>query len=77
MSEWHEAYMCKECGKIYDKSITNLPLYCKRCGVEMYEHYRFVDENIFGGYDHVDFELSDHVEKVVTRKRLFKREIRQ
>lgn len=75
MRNWHDAYRCRVCGKIYDKPINNLPMYC-RCGAEIYEHFRLVDENLFGGYDHVDLKLSDNIEVVVIRKKFFKREIR-
>ena len=47
MSNWHKGYECS-CGKVYDKSIANLPGYCRRCGNKMYEHYKLVGENAFG-----------------------------
>lgn len=75
MSYWHKGYECS-CGKIYDKSIANLPGYCRRCGNKMYEHYKLVGENAFGGYDYVDCRLSENVKEVITRVRFFKREVK-
>lgn len=75
MSNWHKAYECS-CGKIYDKSIVNLPRYCKKCGNKMYKHYRLIDPNAFGGYDHVDCKLAENVKEIITRVRFFKREIK-
>lgn len=42
----------------------------------MYEHYKLVGENAFGGYDYVDCSLSENVKEVITRVRFFKREVK-
>lgn len=78
-------YMCKKCKKIYRKSKSNLPIYCKKCGEDLVkerywynltEHFGEVvetrDTNIFGGYDYVKTTLTDDVERVkIKRKFLF------
>ncbi len=42
----------------------------------MYEHYKLVGVNAFGGYDYVDCRLSENVKEVITRVRFFKREVK-
>ena len=78
-------YVCKKCGKIYHKSKSTLPNYCKKCGEDLVderyhynltEHYGMVvetrDTNMFGGYDYVKTILTDNVERVkIKRKLLF------
>lgn len=78
-------YMCKKCKKIYHKSESNLPIYCKKCGEDLVESrclYNLVDlggdiietrtENMFGGYDYIRTTFTNNVEKVkIKRKFLF------
>lgn len=78
-------YMCKKCKKIYHKSKSNLPIYCKKCGEDLVndryyynltERYGMVvetrDTNMFGGYDYVKTILTDNAERVkIKRKLLF------
>ena len=79
-------YICKKCGKIYRKTKSTLPNYCKKCGEDLVEerywynlmrdYYGKVvetkDTNMFGGYDYVKTTLTDNVEKVkIKRKFLF------
>ena len=59
-------YKCKKCNKVYHKSKSDLPIYCKGCGEELVkERYCYNlteyrgkavetrDTNMFGGYDYI------------------------
>lgn len=75
-------YMCEKCKKIYHKSQSNLPKYCKKCGEDLVkERYLYnlmkyhgevvetKDTNMFGGYDYVKTILTDSVKKVKLRRK--------
>ena len=78
-------YKCKKCNKIYHKEKTKLPFYCQKCGEDLIKEKYFynltknywgdivetIETNMFGGYDYVKIVLTDNVEKVKIKRKLF------
>ena len=77
-------YMCKKCNKIYHKSKENLPKYCVCCGEDLIKErylYNLIEyrgeavetksTNMFGGYDYIKTTLTDNIERVKIRRKLF------
>lgn len=78
-------YKCKKCNKVYHKSKSDLPIYCKGCGEELVkERYWYNlteyqgevvetrDTNMFGGYDYIKTTLTDNAERVKLRRRFLR-----
>ena len=78
-------YKCKKCNKVYHKSKSDLPIYCKGCGEELVkERYWYNlteyqgevvetrDTNMFGGYDYIKTTLTDSAERVKLRRRFLR-----
>lgn len=78
-------YKCKKCNKVYHKSKSDLPIYCKGCGEELVkERYWYNlteyqgevvetrDTNMFGGYDHIKTTLTNSAERVKLRRRFLR-----
>ena len=81
-------YKCKKCNKVYHKSKSDLPIYCKGCGEELVkERYCYNlteyrgkavetrDTNMFGGYDYIKTTLTDSAERVKIRRRFLRWEL--
>lgn len=77
-------YMCKKCNKVYHKSKNDLPKYCVGCGEDLVNErylYNLIEykgdvvetknTNMFGGYDYIKTTLTDNVERVKLRRKLF------